>query len=367
MVNYLRQTVRHLLKTSFAYAAYACGMIDPLASYRTGIRDKHRIIILGYHRVVEDFQASAETSIPSLLISAQTFRKQLELILKGYECLSLDDVADALEGRRTLTRDAVVLTFDDGYVDFYQVAYPILRSYGLPAAIFLPSSFIGRAEPLVHDQIYYLVKEIERRGLPLAKLLAQLGFEEYASTIRAFQGRGKLNCFETMRALFDLPCAQASELTRVLKQAVDPVEFPAEYQPLTWAMVRELAAHGITVGAHTCNHVLLTCESDEVIRNEIRESKERLEAELNRPVSHFAFPDGRYDQRVLQAVREAGFRTACTIEDRPNTLVENPLLLKRKVIWERTYLGLFGNFSEIIAECQLRGLFANPAYKLQSV
>src|ERR1051326_8811784 len=122
--------LRHIIKTSLAYTAYISGMIDSLASYRTGIRSERRIIMLGYHRIVEDFSHSSRRAIPSLLTSTRTLRRQLDLILRKYDCISIDDMLAALTGKLTLRRDAVVLTFDDGYRDFYQLVFPILRAYG---------------------------------------------------------------------------------------------------------------------------------------------------------------------------------------------------------------------------------------------
>src|SRR5581483_2675094 len=109
--------------------------------------------------------------------------------------------------------------------------------------------------------------------------------------------------------------------------------------------------------------ILLTLERPEQAAIAINRSKSTLVERLGLPIDHFAYPDGRYNEKIIEIVRAAGFRSASTIEDRPNTLLEDRFKLKRKILWENTCLGIFGSHSDIIAECQLRGLFSNPAYR----
>ncbi|MEW6730723.1 MAG: polysaccharide deacetylase family protein [Acidobacteriota bacterium] len=360
--------LRYIMKAAASYAAYGSGMIDQLVAQRTGIAGRGRVIILGYHRVVQDFAISSKLAIPSLLISVETLSKQLDLIRKKFECLSLDDALEVLSGRRTLLRDGVVLTFDDGYRDFYENAFPLLCSYGLAATIFVPTMLIGHDQPLIHDQLYYLVCEMARQGHSLTGLLCELDLKYLLPRVVDTLSRNVEGCFATMRILFELPSVEVSRLIDAMKAELNlsNAQFPIEFQLLNWSMLYEMAGTGITIGAHTCNHTLLTCEPLDKAAAEILDSKRQLEEALGLPADHFAYPDGRYDTAVAEIVRAAGFRSACTIEDRPNALGEDLYRLKRKLLWERTCLGILGGYSEIVAECQLRGLFANPAYRRQT-
>jgi peptidoglycan/xylan/chitin deacetylase (PgdA/CDA1 family) len=105
-----------------------------------------------------------------------------------------------------------------------------------------------------------------------------------------------------------------------------------EWRPLTWDEVRQLQRAGVEFGAHTKTHpILSTLEDDESVREEIRGSKERIEAELNTPVIHFCYPNGRLrdtDRRVDEAVRACGFRTAVTMIGGVN-FAADPFLLRR--------------------------------------
>src|SRR5437016_402444 len=90
--------------------------------------------IVGYHRVVENFNESARRSIPSMLIAARTFEKQLDWIGRRFHFVSLDDIAFHLENERPFSTPAAAITFDDGYADVYHNAFPILKRKGIPAA-----------------------------------------------------------------------------------------------------------------------------------------------------------------------------------------------------------------------------------------
>src|SRR5947207_1182660 len=114
-----------------------------------------------------------------------------------------------------------------------------------------------------------------------------------------------------------------------------------EFAPLSWDMVETLYRGGMTIGSHTKSHTLLTTESAETVNRELIESKQVLEARLNAPITHFAYPDGRFTPDIVHAVGRAGYQFAysiCKSAD-PN----RPLLtIPRKVLWERSCLDPYG-------------------------
>src|SRR5438309_1764911 len=93
-----------------------------------------RTLILAYHRVVEDFDAEATRAIPGLLVGAKTFERHLaEVRRAGYELGTLADALELNAGIRRSPRDVAVLTFDDGYRDNHDIAFPLLQKHGAPA------------------------------------------------------------------------------------------------------------------------------------------------------------------------------------------------------------------------------------------
>lgn len=92
----------------------------------------------------------------------------------------------------------------------------------------------------------------------------------------------------------------------------------AEDRPMTWAQLSELLKHNQEIGAHSISHVKLTTVDAIRMRQEVRGSKEALEQKLQRPVEFFCYPSGDHNEAVKQAVRESGYRGACTVQPGAN-------------------------------------------------
>ena len=106
--------------------------------------------MIGYHRVVEDFASSAETSIPSMLVSRQMLERHLDWIGRRFRFVSLDELGARLDASDSRDDPIAAITFDDGYRDFYDHALPLLKQKGIPAAVFVVTDLVGttaRASP----------------------------------------------------------------------------------------------------------------------------------------------------------------------------------------------------------------------------
>lgn len=98
---------------------------------------------------------------------------------------------------------------------------------------------------------------------------------------------------------------------------------------------RELAAAGLSIGSHTRTHAKLTKCSPQQLLEEVQGSKKVLEDALGRAVRHFCYPYGSHNERVVDAVREAGYETACTTERGVVRPGSDPVLLPRLVVGKR--------------------------------
>src|SRR5918996_3203850 len=142
-------------------------------------REQRRPLILGYHRVVSDFAAASKTEMPSMLISQAMFERHVESIGKHFRFVSLDEIGERISNGRPFTKPVAAITFDDGYRDVYENAFPYLRRKGIPAAVFVVTDLINQPLWQTHDRLYYLVDkafstwdEPKRR---LFELMTELG------------------------------------------------------------------------------------------------------------------------------------------------------------------------------------------------
>lgn len=134
-----------------------------------------QVLILAYHRVVASLAQAERDSIYGLVISAGSFARHLEIVQERYDVLSLDEALQILCGKRQSRRAAAVITFDDGYRDVYENAWPVLQRMGLPALVYVPTAFMGSNRRLDHDRLYWLVLQARLAGRDLVKPLEAAG------------------------------------------------------------------------------------------------------------------------------------------------------------------------------------------------
>ncbi len=133
-------------------------------------------------------------------------------------------------------------------------------------------------------------------------------------------------------------------------------DLPAGTRLLAWDELRALAAGGVEIGGHSVHHAVLANLPLADARREIVGCRDQLAERLGRRPRHFAYPNGYHTPAVRRAVREAGFETAATTEDRENLRGADLLALHRRVLWENSTLGPRG-YSPALAACAFDGVF----------
>lgn len=300
------------------------------------------VTIFAYHRVVADIVKAEQEAIYGLVISRQTFRRHCESIRAAYDVVPLEAVPAIINGSHRTDRPAAAITFDDGYRDFYDEAFPVLNEFGLPATVFLPTASIGGSIPLAHDRVFWLLKLAQASSVPI----------RHPSKHRYSTSRSLLSLTDQF---VYLPREEREEIIDGLQRSLAGqfAGYPLEYELLDWDMVRELSAKGISFGSHTSNHVVLTLEDAAVARKELAESKYELETRVGAPVATFAYPNGKYDKSVKAAAAEAGYKIAVTTENRINTAGADLLALGRTSLCEESTRGIAGRYSARVAALRL--------------
>lgn len=351
-------TLRRLVKTGGACALSWVGADDLLG---TVLGSRYRPLVVGYHRVVEDFAEAAGRSIPAMLISRRMLERHLDWIGKRYRYVSLDELGCRLEAGEPFDSPVAAVTFDDGYRDVFENAFPLLKRKGIPAGVFVVTDLVDTTRPQIHDTLYALlsraysswscVPEGMRRLLEDLRLWPAGTEEEMQRStgsgpfgltrllLEGLSQDGILRVLEALQAEFGLPDAAGK------REA-----------PMTWAMLAEMQRAGMSVGSHTKTHPLLTHECGRKVLEEMVESRQALERRLRTGARHIAYPDGRFNTDVVRAAAAAGYRFGYTICRHLDPYL--PLLsIPRKVLWENSCLDALGRFSPAILSCQTNGVF----------
>jgi peptidoglycan/xylan/chitin deacetylase (PgdA/CDA1 family) len=314
-------------------------------------------LVIGYHRVVEDFASSVEMSIPSMLVSLRMLERHLDWIGRRFQFVSLDELGARLCSGDRLDKPIAAITFDDGYRDFYSHALPLLKKKGIPAAVFVVTDLVGTTTVQTHDKLYLMLMrrfgDQKVKSIDIGELLHGLGISLPNGMVPAMA-----TPFLTTRMLLEfLPQADMQRVLTMLDSGVSISE--GTFNPLyslTWEMLNGIRRAGITVGSHTRTHILMTNESRQKVLDEVVGSREELEKRLGTSVQHFVYPDGAFNRSSVNAVAAAGYRfgyTSCRHRDTRHPMLTVP----RTVLWENSCVDSHGLFSGPVLNCQVRGAF----------
>jgi peptidoglycan/xylan/chitin deacetylase (PgdA/CDA1 family) len=233
----------------------------------------------------------------------------------GVDLVSLDEMHRRLT-EKDFRRRFVCLTFDDGYRDLLQWAYPVLKKHEVPFALYVPTSFPDRIGELWWVALERVIGGNDRIGL------AMDGREQHFDCATTEQKR------QTYEQIYWWLRSRPTE--DELRQAVRDlcarygVDMKAICDELcmSWEDIAELSRDPlVTIGAHTVNHVILKKTADRVARSEMDMSRAVIETAIGIRPEHFAYPVGdptSADAREFAIAAELGFRTAVTT--RPGVL-----------------------------------------------
>ena len=325
-------------------AIASCYFHSPVAALTRFVRDKYRVAvpadgrwrgfrlekrqqpsarILYYHRVNDDNDPFSPA------ISTALFEAEMEFLHSHYRVVSLPELLRRLAGE--VTEPVLAITFDDGYRDNYQYAFPILQRCGLPATIFLTTGSMDTGESLWFEQLAVAVKSTSREFIDLETAPAR----RIWLRTQAERLDGNAEIFSVLRRLPD--AERRRLLADVLCQLAVADDGERHRKMLTWDEVRLMSANGITFGGHTVNHPFLSRLTSDGIRWEVSECKRRIEDELQLPADYFAYPNGREEDFGLSnkaLIQEAGYRAAVTTIWGVNYCSTDPFELRRGGPWE---------------------------------
>jgi len=267
---------------------------------------------------------------------ATQFRWQCDYLRKHHRVISMCELSRLLRDGEAPPPNSAVLTVDDGHRDFYTCAFPILREYGFPATMYLPTAFLDRMEGrewLWFDRFNYAFRHSTLSHVelpPLAPGAPPLAVRLDSASARATAATRAAIAAQWHSAVDrDAYCDRVAAALEVRIPATPPEEFA----PLAWDEVRTMARNGMEFGGHTVTHpILTTLQTQDELEFEISQCKLRIEQELQAPVVHFAYPSGKADEipaAAKQAVARAGFETAATTLSGQVGPGNDPLFLRR--------------------------------------
>lgn len=280
--------------------------------------------IIPYHMVT----SSPNCFFPA--ISTQLFERQLRHFAKYYHLVSLEEIVTRVRTGKSI-RKCVAITFDDGFLDNYTEAYPLLKKYNSPATIFLTTGSIETGEVPWFIKFRYMFMKTKKTFFQIILT------EPKSFIIRTPQQKFRASQ-EIMNHLRGVSDHKRVFWFNWLKSALEVNDFSElSGTMLNWKQIKEMSQNGLSFGAHTVSHPILTQVSLEQARKEILKSQKAIETALDKEVTTFAYPFGKrkqYSEEIKSILKKAVFQCAVTTEPGVNDKSADFFELKRDIPWE---------------------------------
>lgn len=311
--------LKHLMRPAVDRAAQLTGVLR-----RWERRMMRGVTVLMYHRVLPDAQC-AEAPLPGLVMPTSAFAAQVRWLSEHCRVVTVAEAVRELRDRPESfshanghARPTVALSFDDGYRDNHQHAFAILREHGMVATFFVTTAMIDGDRPLWFD---IAARAWRRWGAQRAAQVAGEAIGERIApptTLEAW-----------MESLKHRSPAQREAIVQAIERSEPALARPETEAMMDIAALRELCEHGHEIGAHSQSHELLPQLDDAALEDEVAGARRALEAKLDAGVVGYCYPNGDHDDRVVEAVKRAGYGYACTTRPGLNEPGADAMRLRR--------------------------------------
>lgn len=258
------------------------------------------VYVLNLHRIGDISSSKLDPNVYSC--STEKLDEHLRYLKKYFSVVSLSDLINLVSEKRRADGRYLLVTFDDGYRDNYELAYPVLKSLEIPAVFFIATGLIENKELPWWDKVAYLIQRshIQKIKLP------------YWSDTVEFTGNRQIFVRLILNQIKKSKSPIGEQITDIENFVGMPSPYPdAEF--MTWDNIRDLSANGMDIGAHSHSHDILAKLDDEQMLFELSHSKSILEEQLGKPVRAFSYPVGSkntYNNSVIEALKNNGYEIA---------------------------------------------------------
>jgi peptidoglycan/xylan/chitin deacetylase (PgdA/CDA1 family) len=316
------------IKTVFAKFLYYSGILHQKLNK---IPREHGII-LTYHRVLPRDKVTPQIE-SGMYVTPESFENHIKTLKKYFEIISLNELHRRFSGlfSYTASKPYAVITFDDGWADFLNYAFPLINKHQIPCTIFLPTSFIGNNRKFWTEE--------------LADLITQIYSSDLNNHLINDTSKKILHAKGTFEQRFDFSVNLLKEYnTKKIYSILDELNFLKHTSNndffrsfLNWDEIKLLVNNElISTGSHTVNHEILTNLNEEEVINELRFSRQKLidEDVVSPDFIPFCYPNGNYNEHTVNVVKREQYNLAVTTRYGWNYLNENIYTLPRINIHE---------------------------------
>lgn len=272
-----------------------------------------------------------KTIQPGMYVTPDTFDRHLQFLNERFTVISLKELSAILIDKKDslFEKPVCVITFDDGWKDFYDHAFPLLYKHNLPATVFLPTAYIGSNNKFWTDEFADLL--LQKRDVS-PDVSIDPKSSEIVIQLNKLHGDYENKLEQGIEILKKLPRVQIIKLLNELSKIWGVSDVVDERDFINWSEVEEMKASGlISYGSHTVSHEILTAITEDEVRNELVDSRDELleKGVMDGSCQSFCYPNGGFTDDITDIVRDSGYHIAVTTKAGWNHIDDNIVALNR--------------------------------------
>jgi peptidoglycan/xylan/chitin deacetylase (PgdA/CDA1 family) len=242
------------------------------------------VYCFNYHRIGDEEKSLFDPNVFSC--TAEVFEQHLEFYNQEFTVISVEQLIDKIEANEVIDKKYAVITFDDGYIDNYTVAFPLLKKHQTPAAFYIATDYLDEPHIPWWDEVAWLVRHSNINTIKLKSWQKPVDISKgsIVHKVRAVLREIKQ---EQERTMAD----KIAEL-EVICQCRMPEDLRASSLFMNWQQAKEMSDNNMHIGSHTLSHTILSHLSEAVQETEITKSKAKIEAFLKKETTSIAYPVG---------------------------------------------------------------------------
>lgn len=287
-----------------------------------------QLLIIMYHRVLPKTDARLQNEEPGMYVTPDTLDMHLTELKRFAKLIHIEDWLQLANNNQLEDTLYCAITFDDGWADNYEFAWPLLKKHDAPATIYLATDYIGSTTTFWPERLAALLNNFQHCEHALSEFFKPLGETLDKNKLKARDKDYFAHLINVAKALTD------GEIKQQLNELEAKAQINKQTEMLSWEQVKELQEAGVRIGGHTRSHLRLNDKaSPEQIEHEVVGCAQDIEAKLGKQPTQFCYPNGDTSEQAINKIKSL-FNVAVTTQSGINQKGQAPHLLKRAGVHE---------------------------------
>jgi peptidoglycan/xylan/chitin deacetylase (PgdA/CDA1 family) len=263
------------------------------------------IYCFNYHRIGDEKHSKFDPNVFSC--TATQFEQHIIFFKKNFTVISVEELIDKIDKNQIIDRKYALITFDDGYIDNYNTAYPILKKHQIPAAFYIATDYLDNPHIPWWDEIAWIIRHTKASSVKLKNwtTAVDISSSNITQNVRSILRAVKLDKTRTMTD-------KITELEQVCQCKMSEEAHKTSLF-INWQQAKEMVENGMHIGSHTLSHSILSHLTVLEQQHELSLSKEKIEQHLGIETTSIAYPVGGVDAFTKQTqtiAKQQGYKIA---------------------------------------------------------